>query len=81
MVKRVEIENYSITDLGCAAALVSAGFELVGLNKQDPHKVRFVFYSRKGIEKTANEYFVDQLEVKARKFFDNVRMLKNLLHR
>ncbi len=80
MAKKIEAGDYITSDLGCAAALVSAGFDLLGLNKQDPQKVRFIFRSKKGIEETANEYFVDRLEVKARKFFDNIRMLKNLLH-
>ena len=80
MAKKITAGDYVTSDLGCAAALISVGFELVGLNKQEPQKVRFIFRSKAGIEKATNEYFLDRVEVRARTYFDNIRMLKNLLH-
>jgi len=81
---RITSENYSnffyTFDLGCASALVSADFELVSLDKTNPKKVRFVFRREPGIENVVDEYWADRLEVKARTFFDNVKMLKNRIY-
>lgn len=67
----------STFDLGAAASLVSAGFELVSLEKSNPKKMRFVFRREIGIEKVVDDYWADRLEIKARTFFDNIKMLKN----
>lgn len=67
-------------DLGAAASLVTAGFELVSLDKTNPKKVQFVFRRILGIEKVVDEYWADKLEIKARSFFDNVKMLKNRIY-
>jgi len=73
--------NYFYTfDLGCSAALISAGFELVSLDKANPRKVQFIFRREVGIEKVVDDYWADRLEVKARAFFDNVKMLKNRIY-
>lgn len=67
-------------DLGCSAALISAGFELISLDKENPRKVQFIFRREGGIEKLANDYWADRLQVKTRTFFDNVKMLKNRIY-
>jgi len=73
--------NYFYTfDLGCSAALISVGFELISLDKTNPKKVQFIFRRKVGIEKVVDNYWADRLEVKARTFFDNVKMLKNRLY-
>ncbi len=67
-------------DLGGSAALLCAGFELLSLNKENPRKALFVFKRTDGIDECANRYFMDQLEVRARSFFDNIKALKNKLY-
>jgi hypothetical protein len=67
-------------DLGAAASLVSAGFELAYLDKANPRKVQFIFHREIGIEKVMDGYWADHLEVKARSFFENLKMLKNRLY-
>lgn len=67
-------------DLGCSSALISTGFELVSLEKSNPRKVQFIFRREVGIEKVVDEYWADRLEVKARAFFDNIKMLKNRIY-
>lgn len=78
---RISSENYTeffySYDLGAAASLATAGFDLVSLDKTNPKKVRFVFRRETGIEKVVDDYWTDRLEVKARAFFDNLKMLKN----
>jgi len=78
---RISSDNYqdflTTYDLGCSAALVSSGFELVSLDKSNPKKVQFIFKREIGIEKVVDNYWADRMEVKARAFFDNIKMLKN----
>ena len=71
---------YTTFDLGAATSLVTAGFELVSLNKKNPRKVQFIFRREVGIEKVVDDYWADKLEVKARAFFDNAKMLKNRIY-
>jgi hypothetical protein len=74
-------KNYFSTyDLGLAAALISVGFDLVSLNKQDPHRVLFIFGKKIGIDKRVNDYFSGKLKVSARSLFDNIKMLKNRIY-
>ena len=67
-------------DLGCSAALISASFELISLDKKNRRKVQFIFRREGGIEKVVNDYWADRLQVKARAFFDNMKMLKNRIY-
>lgn len=81
---RISSDNYPdfyyTYDLGCSAALVSSGLELVSLEKSNPKKVQFVFRRKAGMEKIVDDYWSDQLKVKARSFFDNTKMLKNRIY-
>lgn len=73
--------NYYFTyDLGCSSALISAGFELFSLEKSNLRKVQFIFRRAVGIERVVDKYWADRLEVKARAFFDNIKMLKNRIY-
>lgn len=73
-------DHYFTYDLGCSSALICAGFELVSLDKTNPRKVQFIFKREVGIEDIVNDYWADRLEVKARTFFDNTKMLKNQIY-
>lgn len=67
-------------DLGAAALLVTAGFELIGLDRGNPRKVQFIFNRAKDIEKVVDGYWTDKTKVGARSFFDNIKMLKNRIY-
>ncbi len=71
---------FSTYDLGVSTALLCSGFELLSVEKENPRKALFVFKKKKNIEVIANKYFTDQLEVKARSFFDHLKALKNRLY-
>jgi hypothetical protein len=71
---------YTTYDLGVSTALLCAGFELLRLDKENPRKALFIFRRTEDIEDTANRYFSDRLEVKARQFFDHLKALKNKLY-
>jgi len=67
-------------DLGCSAALVSAGFSLVSLDRENLRKVQFIFRRSDGIDEFVDAYWADSLEVRARTYFDALKMLKNRLY-
>jgi len=67
-------------DMGLCSALICAGFELISLDKTNPRKVQFILRREVGIEDVVDNYWADRLEVKARTFFDNTKMLKNRIY-
>ncbi len=67
-------------DLGVSTALLCAGFELLSLGRTNPRRVFFIFRRAKNIDETANAYFADRLEVKAWRYFDNLKALKNSIY-
>ena len=75
-----QTSHFSTFDLGCAAALISIGFKLISLNKQNPHKVLFIFEKKVDIEEVVNKYFSGKLKVSARVLIDNIKMLKNRIY-
>jgi len=83
MTKKLPSESiqYYTSDLGCATALVSVGHNIIGLDKEDPRRIGFIFHSDKNLEKAVDDYFADRLLVNARTYFDNLRMVKNRIYR
>ena len=81
---RISSDNYTefylTYDLGCSSALVSSGFELISLDKSNPKNVQFMLRREVRIENVVDEYWADRLEVKARSFFDNTKMIKNRIY-
>lgn len=67
-------------DLGCCAALVSYGHELISLDKQNSGRTMFIFIRSRGIGGAVEDYWSDKLQVSARSYFDNLKMLKNRLY-
>jgi hypothetical protein len=71
---------FAVSDLGCAAALATASFELLALDRENPRKIKFVFRREAGIEKVADDFWSDRLEQKSRSFWDNIKNFKNRLY-
>jgi hypothetical protein len=71
-----ESRTVDIRDLGLVAALVTCGFEIVFTHRDDKDRVHFVFEETIALDRTVEDYYADSLQVKARKFFDNTKMLK-----
>jgi len=67
-------------DLGCAAALSASDYELVSLDKSNPQKVMFIYKKEPGIVRVVDSYWADKLDLKARKYFESVKMLKNRIY-
>lgn len=73
-------EVFATYDLGCAAALVTADFALITLDRENPRKVRFIFRREVGVERVADNFWSDRLEQKSRSYWDNIKNLKNRLY-
>lgn len=71
----------SIRDLGVAAALVTCGFEIADMNRDIiSSRTYFIFQETAALDETVNSYYADTLQVNARKFFDNTKMLKGRIY-
>ena len=69
-----------IRDLGLAAALVSRGFFMCDAHKDETGRVHFVFMETPELGRAINDYWADSLDVKARKYFDDIKMLKSRIY-
>ena len=77
---REEPLTVSIRDLGVAAALVTCGFEVEDMNRDANGRTYFIFQETAALDETVNGYYADTLVIKARKFFDNTKMLKGRIY-
>jgi len=68
--------NMKVSDLGLAAALVTCGFEILQTTRDPYGRANFFFEENAALADTINAYWADSLELKARKYFDNTKMLK-----
>ena len=69
-------------DLGLASGLLCKGFQLVQLDRENIHKVQFIFL-RKGegeLEKLAQDYWNNNLQTDALSYFNNTKKIKNMLY-
>lgn len=71
---------FTTYDLGATAALICSGYELMAVDKENPSKALFVFRREDSIEETVDDYWADRLEVKARRYFDSLKAVKNKLY-
>lgn len=70
----------NIRDMGVAAALVTCGFEVEYTRKDKEGRTYFIFQETAALDEAVNGYYADTLQVKARKFFDNTKMLKGRIY-
>jgi len=69
-----------IRDLGLAAALVSSDCDLRGTSRDINGRVYFIFTQTKELDVVVNSYWADTLNVRARRFYDNTKMLKSAIY-
>lgn len=69
-----------IRDLGLAAALVSCSFLMCDAHRDETGRTYFVFLETKELNQAVNNYWADTLDVKARKYFDDIKMLKSRIY-
>ena len=70
----------NIKDLGLAAALVSSGHEVRHVHRSIEGPTYFVFAQNNQIDIDTGAYWADTLKVNARRYFDNIKMLKSRIY-
>lgn len=75
----LNLNEHRIADFGTAAALLSCGFTIRRTEK-DGRRVFFIFSKTDSLQKTIDEYRSGELVVSARRYFDNTKMLKDILY-
>jgi hypothetical protein len=75
-----DLRTVSIRDLGLVSALVTLGFEIEDTTKDVNGRMHFIFQQTAALNEATNGYYADTLHVKARRFFDNAKMLKSRIH-
>lgn len=73
-------KEFSTTDLGLACALVTLGYVIERLDRENPSRVLFVFSPQGGLEEDAESYWNDQLSVNPQAFFNNSKRIKNQIY-
>ena len=73
-------ELFQTTDLACAAALLSVGFNLQTINNDNPQKAIFVFLREPNLDLSVKKYWDDCLLVSPQAFFSNIKRLKNRIN-
>lgn len=71
--------EFGTSDLGLASALACCGYSVLRMEQAGENRIRFVFMG-KAIPSIANNYWMGNLPLDAKKFFENIKSVKNLLH-
>lgn len=67
-------------DLGLAAALVSSGFKLRDTSRDLNGRFYFAFRQTRDLAEAIDEYWANTLNVRARTYNDNIKMLKSRIY-
>lgn len=74
------IQTYQTYDLGCASALITVGHNLIELDRTDYKRVGFLFAYSYDLEKSIDNFWKNKLQVDARTYFENTKMLKTRIY-
>lgn len=73
-------ETYqSLRDLGLVAALVTCDFKIVHIDKANGRSY-FLFVDTPELQATIGSYWTNELEVSARQYAENTKMLKSRIY-
>jgi len=78
--KNMEEKIFKTSDFYTAAFLLSQGFKLITLNRENPHRVFFVFEDKAGREKLIEDFFHSEVVIEPRKFITAIKELKSLIY-
>jgi len=73
-------KTYSTYDLNLATSLLTLGYKLIELDKENIKKVKFIFKHQKAIEQSANDFWEDKINLPAKTLFTNQKTLKNRIY-
>lgn len=75
-----EDKYFETTDLGLATTLVTQGFSLHSLDRNNPHRVRFVFQKENELDEAVRAYWQKELVVEPLTYFNNIKLMKNRIY-
>ncbi len=67
-------------DLALVAAAAEYGFSPIELDKSNPRRVTFIFEHSEELKKLIDNYWLDQLNVNPRTYFDALKHLKTRIY-
>lgn len=76
----IKQKTFSTFDFGLTNSLICMGFKLIDLDKTNPRKIKFIFENSENIQTITDQYWNDELQIPARRFFDTQRTLKSRLY-
>ena len=76
-----ELKNeYELSDFYCAVYLKTCGLQLIGVNRTDPRRFRFVFQDREDRAKLVEDFFAGRAAVEPRQFTAAIKEMKTLMY-
>ena len=72
--------EFILSDFYAAVFLRSVGFDLVGINRTDPHRFRFIFEDTSLREQLIGDFFAGRAVVEPRRFVAAIKELKSLMY-
>jgi len=72
--------NFITSDFYAAAFLVAKGYRLLGINKADSRRFRFIFTDEPDRAQLVSGFFAGLVEVNAKEFVSAIKELKSLMY-
>jgi hypothetical protein len=72
--------NFTTSDFYTACLLLASGYHLVGINKADSRRYRFIFTDQSYRAQLVGGYFDGLIDINARKFVNAIKELKSLMY-
>lgn len=72
--------NFTTSDFYAAAFLMAKGYTLLGINKADSRRFRFIFTDEPYRPQLVSGYFAGLVEVNAKAFVTAIKELKSLMY-
>ena len=72
--------NFATSDFYAAAFLTAKGYRLLGINKADSRRFRFIFTDEPYHAQLVSGYFAGLVEVNAKAFVTAIKELKSLMY-
>jgi hypothetical protein len=71
---------HKTADFGLATALLTNGFELAGVDKENPRRVYFMFENSNEVQETITNYWNGTLLQPTNKVMDSIKHLKAVMY-
>ena len=72
--------NFTTSDFYAAAFLVAKSYRLLGINKADSRRFRFIFTDEPDRPQLVSAFFAGLVDVNAKEFVSAIKELKSLMY-